>query len=61
MQTETLREENKLLVILTEKLLNKIHLLREQGNINETKKLYNQVELINKKRQINNALIISLY
>lgn len=56
---ETLRNENKKLLILSEKLIKQVNKMIKK-DINGAKLLFSRVEEINNKRQKNNTLIISL-
>lgn len=56
---ETLRTENKSLLVLSEKLLKKVRKMMKV-DVNGAKLLFSRIEEINLKRQENNTLIISL-
>ncbi len=56
---ETLRNENKKLLILSEKLIKQVNKMIKK-DVNGAKLLFSRVEEINNKRQKNNTLIISL-
>ena len=56
---ETLRNENKKLLTLSENLLKQVSKMIKK-DINGAKLLFSRVEEINNKRQENNILIISL-
>jgi hypothetical protein len=56
---ETLRNENKKLLTLSENLLKQVSKMIKK-DINGAKLLFSRIEEINNKRQENNILIISL-
>ncbi len=56
---ETLRNENKKLLILSEKLIKQVNKMIKK-DVNGAKLLFSRIEEINNKRQENNTLIISL-
>ena len=56
---ETLRNENKKLLTLSENLLKQVSKMIKK-DINVAKLLFSRIEEINSKRQENNILIISL-